>query len=602
MFISRVKVKNFRNFNSLDIPLSPSVVVVGENKVGKTNLLHALRLVLDPSLPDSARTLKAEDFWDGLSKPFAGHVVQVLVELTDFDDDKEAQSVLSGCLVSNRKPFVARLTYQFRPRPNIDTKTPAAPDYEFTVFGGLDEKAKVGGDVRRWVSLMVLPALRDAENELQNWRKSPLRPLLERLRIDSERLEDIAKSLDKATKELVSEKPVARLATDLTKRIDEMVGDVHGVDTRLGFAPTLPDQLMKAVRLFIDGDKLRQISEESLGTANVIFLALLMQQLDAKRVDKEIVSTLLAIEEPEAHLHPQVQRLMFRYFLNSGYPVIVTTHSPNIASVAPIDSLVVLQATKDGHSQAYSTSGLEVSEQQRADLQRYLDVTRAEIVFSRGVILVEGPAEQFLFPVLARTVKDKAGHPVDLDRLGISVCSVFGTDFAPYKKFLGPTGLNIPHVVVTDGDSRKTDDGLFLDGVLRGVRLLDDSDLRAKGEQLVETGKWKAAKKLLQGEGIFVGETTLELELALSFAPEVKKTYRELIKSAKLSAEFSNKVDAIASGQTLEVWDWIIERIERKGKGRFAQRLAGKITKGEPPSHILRAILHIVERSSPPNA
>ena len=65
MFLSRIKIENFRNFSVLDVELAGNVVVVGENRVGKSNLLYALRLVLDSTLPDSARQLSLSDFWDG---------------------------------------------------------------------------------------------------------------------------------------------------------------------------------------------------------------------------------------------------------------------------------------------------------------------------------------------------------------------------------------------------------------------------------------------------------------------------------------------------------------------------------------------------------
>jgi len=68
MRLSRIRIKNFRNFKSLNVRLGEHAVILGENKVGKTNLLFALRLILDPSLPDSARQLRLDDFWDGLAK------------------------------------------------------------------------------------------------------------------------------------------------------------------------------------------------------------------------------------------------------------------------------------------------------------------------------------------------------------------------------------------------------------------------------------------------------------------------------------------------------------------------------------------------------
>lgn len=69
MQISRITIRNFRNFKALDVRLGQHAVFLGENKVGKTNLLFALRLILDPAMPDSMRRLRLEDFWDGLPRP-----------------------------------------------------------------------------------------------------------------------------------------------------------------------------------------------------------------------------------------------------------------------------------------------------------------------------------------------------------------------------------------------------------------------------------------------------------------------------------------------------------------------------------------------------
>jgi len=69
MRISRIQISNFRNFFKVDIKLGDNAVIVGENKVGKSNFLYALRLILDPSLPDSDRKFCDEDFWDDLFRP-----------------------------------------------------------------------------------------------------------------------------------------------------------------------------------------------------------------------------------------------------------------------------------------------------------------------------------------------------------------------------------------------------------------------------------------------------------------------------------------------------------------------------------------------------
>jgi putative ATP-dependent endonuclease of OLD family len=611
-FISRVEIENFRNFHAFAIDLSPTAVIVGENKVGKSNLLEAIRLVLDPSLPDAVRKLHAEDFWDGLGKPFAGKRITIRIFIRDFEGNEGAQAILSDCIV-NKNPLTAQLTYDFRPRTSLD-KVPKEKqaeaiaaldedDYDFIVYGGVDESNRVGSEVRKWLALVVLPALRDAEGEIQSWRKSPLRPLLERVKktIPAKHFVAVRENLDQAKSTLVQAKGVGELVSSINARVRNLAGPIHAVETDLDFASSEPEQLVKSLRIFLKQKTSKPLSSASLGTANILFLALLLQDMEMKQAAKEIVSTVLAIEEPEAHLHPQLQRLLFRYFLGRKHPILLTTHSPNIASVAPVDSIVLLRDEK-GETKGFTSADLEFAVEEHADLQRYLDVTRAEILFARGIIFVEGVAEQFLIPAFATAYMREKGLGDTLDDLGITVCSVNGTDFTPYRRLVAPNGLSIPNVVITDGDptSSKTRKRDERSGLGRGAKLIYDEVKRRAAWKIFEGADEPAVYSLLSEGGIFVGNHTLEIDLLENFSDAMKETYSELRNSETASDRFNTAVDGATNDDALATD--MLDRIEAIGKGRFAQRLAGKLEGGEPPDYILSAIQNIIDLVRIPDA
>lgn len=596
LHISRVTIKNFRNFGNLDVPLSQSGVLLGENTAGKSNFLYALRLVLDNTLPDSARFLRPEDFFDGLPEPM-GSTVEVAADLTGFDEDANAKSILSKYLISV-KPYIARLIYQFRPKQALEGKKPASvEDYEFALYGGLKE-TRFDYDLRNYIQFIVLPALRDAESDLSNWRRSPLRRLLEQLTLPPKKLAKITKALDQVSESLLKIPAMGLLATEIQSKTDEMVGRTHGVETNLALASNDPTQLLRSIKLLLDGSKGRQVSDASLGTANVLLLSLLLQEMETKLSRKQLVALILAIEEPEAHLHPHLQRVLFRYFLRRNHAVLVSSHSPHIASVAPIKSLVVL--TKEGATgtKAYAASRLTLEEWEEHDLERYFDVTKAEMAFAKGVILVEGISEQFLIPSFARKLRI-ANERVELDKFGISVCPVYGTDFAPYVKLIGEDGLNIPFVVITDGDPTIKSSEVSYRGIIRGASLISAAK-RAPITEAIAAKKWDVARQRLAKAGIFVGSSTLETDVIRKYPSRSKTAFAELT-SETVSARFDTSVDKFIetddiTEEIIEIQDDILRRIDRVGKGRFAQRLSNKVEDRSGPRYIADAIGEIVSK------
>ncbi|MFX1521560.1 MAG: ATP-dependent endonuclease [Promethearchaeota archaeon] len=463
MFLSELNIEGYKNFGQkTTIGFHEGLnVLVGENGVGKTAIIDALRLLIPeedyrkqisdsdfycPFLKtkDAAESLRIHSKFEGLSKT----EIVAFLPWTDIEGN-------------------ATLTLQ------VDNKADNKGRFKQLLWGGASRSSMFEKELFDAIDCIYLPPLRDAETKLREGRTSRLARLLKNINKESikkAREKNELHSLEKKVKDFNDElakddnESIFKANELIKKRLKEAIGDVFGQDTHIQFSEASFNRIVESLRLFffpeiganIPIEAFRSLEENSLGYNNLLYIATVLAELTL--ADNVSFYRILLIEEPEAHLHPQMQIRLLKYLektaKDNNLQVMVATHSPVLASSVSIDSLIHLSRQKNGNEYIHKavplkSCGLSLESQQF--VSRWLDVTKSTLLFARGVILVEGISEAMLVPELAKVVlaefnngkEEKDKMPESLEDGGISVINMNGI----YFKHFMPLFCNCNDVV-----------------------------------------------------------------------------------------------------------------------------------------------------------
>ena len=210
------------------------------------------------------------------------------------------------------------------------------------------------------------------------------------------------------------------------------------------------------------------LGKEGLGYQNILFMAAEMLLLENST--NGYVTTLI-IEEPEAHLHPQLQLKLLQYLKDlDTMQIFISTHSPNISSKVHIENLFLCQ---DGKVFSLRPDETVLNKEDYIFLEKFLDVTKADIFFAKGLIFVEGITEQLVLPMIA----EKMGK--NLTDKGISIINIGNIAFKRYanifKRKNRDEKINVPIAFITDLD----------------IKVYKNNDLENQKEEITEKRKSK---------------------------------------------------------------------------------------------------------------
>jgi len=513
MYISKVEIENYRNFKKFEMKLHPFTLIIGENNIGKTNLINALSLILSQEITIyRKRTLEIDDINYEIVKRFKQAVlekvigneqlefselpkVKVAIELVDFNADQEA---VVGDWFIDKELLKARISYEFYPVENSkmdkwfqevkDTQPKEIEDisfpinlYRYKICGGYDEEKQIDYYFLNMIKMEYLDALRDAEKEMaSNNDYRLLSKVLKNRAQSAGNFKEIKEALKKLQNGLRAHVDIKDILQEISDKLNVISFEDEKTNTvDFHFSKFEITELFKRLSIQYGVDPI-SIGRNGLGRNNLLYMALVLSHLEnVPDKSEDTFFHLLGIEEPEAHLHPHLQKhLSFNIHKQlcakfntdecekekdkekqkcgkkcQRQQLLMTTHSTHISSHLPLKYTAVLfnaNKAKDIASK-YIVDGVE--KEHVVHLRKYLDATNSTMFYARKIIFVEGISEELLIPKLFQMQNNTT-----LESEGISLVNVRGISFKHFLEVIRK-GYFVKCLVLTDQDSgTKTED------------------------------------------------------------------------------------------------------------------------------------------------
>lgn len=479
LFISSVEITNFRTFKEKQIiRFTEGInILVGPNNIGKTTIISAIRLIFDKNkfgldINDFSKIETKEELKNCSPK------ITVSVNLQKSNkegSDSDDLLAIRNWLTDIDNPYKAKITMQFQ----LPTKYEKAyldavkdlddigsvwleledeflPKYQRKYFVGESAQPLMDNSLSRF-NCQYLPAIRDAEKRMNSGNKYLLNKLLNffidyDLKSNEElKKSDIEKKMQKRHKDFHD--LAVNLLNNLSPRFKEGKKEMLKYSSQTGatfdgeepeFNSALNDHdILKEFSLVVkNGESNVPINLNGLGYNNLIYISLVLAELQQSRSnsyfgDNSSVFPFLLIEEPEAHLHPDMQYDFLKFLQNNikdgttsetAKQVIITTHSPNITAAASLDDLIVLSKYKSGVKIGYPGETFIDNPKDKKFVERFLDVTRSNLFFTNQLILIEGLAEQMLIPQFMKA------DTSNIQNRHISIINLSGRYFIPFLR------------------------------------------------------------------------------------------------------------------------------------------------------------------------
>src|SRR5690554_6831344 len=341
MHIKSIEIKNFRNFSDFRIDFTEGFqTIIGENNIGKSNLYWAIRLVLDKNLSYNSRNLEEKDFHDFVDLEIDTYSS---ISIEFYGDNLASIPNLHALKTSDN---TVRISYLYAHKSKlIETDEEFTKieikDFQWRLYGGgdtfliddIDKLNQISFRDIEGINLYYISGFRNINSDLSGSSKSLLSEYCKSRSEAEEELDSVKTILSKTSDDLNKLEFIPEISETVKNKNEEIAGSHFTFPVSLGFINNDNNEVWNQLKLFFNPKAGKNISLNvlGLGQKNLLYLSLFLSRLINEQDSNEV--NILLIEEPEAHLHPQLQKILFSNLsglLNTQ--VFMSSHSTHVAS------------------------------------------------------------------------------------------------------------------------------------------------------------------------------------------------------------------------------------------------------------------------------
>lgn len=531
ILIDRIRISGFRGIKDLEISLKQTTVLTGMNNTGKTSVIKALQLAIG-----NRSFLSLDDFHIKSNRRIEKIIIDIrFVQLdaegkiaeefndiweTVFKEEKirlnddfayvPLRTTIKNNLITNKFDVEQQVLNEWNPEEGKS----------WTEIGG----KKTSFNFNEEIPFFYIDAKRDIVEDIK-LKSSYIGRLLSNLNYSEEDIDSLEGLISKLNKDAVDKSDVLRIIQESLSEINSTIDKKGGVDIT-PFAKKIRD-LNKSMSIhYGEDDNSFTMDFYGMGTRSWSSLLTLKAFINYSKhlSDKELFSfyPILAIEEPESHLHPNAQKKLYSQMDSICGQKIISTHSPYIVASAKIEEIRVLNKKGENINQGtLDISNLTLEDIRKLN-QKVISL-RGEIFFSKILVFFEGETEEQALPIFAEKY---FGCPAC--ELGINFIGVGGAGaYLPFIRFA--KSYNIPWFIFSDGEPRPLVSLNKALSELNGVKKIDINSF----------------------DNVFILDNGLDFEgyiLDNGYHEEIEKTLKEIHEDSDFITKWIAKRDGVPKG------------------------------------------------------